>query len=266
MTHETNIATRTPTPSGNTLPSNLPIELLPVYDWWKTNGSQFLVTLVTAGILFLGAWAFMQYRQQKISKSNAELVQATSLEDLEVVVAKYGSTKAGNAARLRLAKAYFDAANYEEALNAYTVCLKKGPPAGFSGVASIGRAYALEALNRLDEALAAYEASDKESDGYFLQPLAKMGIARIYALQGKKEDAKKLLENLKAQKTGNATWEMAIANLEGVVDRYEPHAARSLFDAADAAAKTIAAPTDAAGVQVPAAKPVTIPAPAAGKK
>jgi hypothetical protein len=92
-----------------------------------------------------------------------------------------------------------------------------------------------------------------------------MGIARIYALQGKKEDAKKLLENLKAQKTGNATWEMAIANLEGVVDRYEPHAARSLFDAADAAAKTIAAPTDAAGVQVPVAKPVTIPAPAAGK-
>jgi hypothetical protein len=137
MTHETNIATRTPTPSGNTLPSNLPIELLPVYDWWKTNGSQFLVTLVTAGILFLGAWAFMHTGNKK-SQSPMRIGPGHSLEDLEVVVAKYGSTKAGNAARLRLAKAYFDAANYEEALNAYTVCLKKGPRRGFSGVAASG--------------------------------------------------------------------------------------------------------------------------------
>nr|CAS02770.1 putative integron gene cassette protein [uncultured bacterium] len=65
--------------------------------------------------------------------------------------------------------------------------------------------------------LAAYETFDKASDGHFLQPQAKMGIARIYTLQGKKEGAKKLLENLKAQKTDNPTWEVAVANLEGVI-------------------------------------------------
>lgn len=265
MTQETNTVAHTSAPSGEALPKNLPIELLPVYDWWKTNGSQFAVTLTTAAILLAGAWAFKEYRQQRISKANAELLQASSLEDLETAVAKYGSTKAGNATRLRLAKAYFDAANYEEALNTYNTCLKKGAPAGFAEIATLGRAQALEGLNQLDEALAAYEAFDKESAGHFLQPQAKMGIARIYALQGKKDEAKKLLENLKAQKTGNATWEMAIANLEGVVDRYEPRAARSLFDAADAAAKAVSAPNANAGTQAPAVQPVAIPAPAAKK-
>ena len=95
----------------------------------------------------------------------------------------------------------------------------------------------------MDDALAAYEAFDKSSVGHFLQPQAKMGIARIYTLQGKKAEAKKLLENLKAQKTNNPTWEMAVANLEGVINRYEPRAARSLFEAADEAAKSIKPPT-----------------------
>lgn len=266
MTQETNTAVQTSAPAGEALPKNLPLELLPVYDWWKAKGSQLAITLMTTAILLASAWAAVQYRQQKIAKANAELLQANSLEELETVVAKYGSTKAGNAIRLRLAKAYFDAANYEEALNAYTVCISKGAPLGFAEIAALGRANALEALNRLPEALAAYEMFDQDAAGHFLQPQAKMGIARIYTLQGKKDEAKKLLENLKAQKTGNATWEMAIANLEGVIDRYEPRAARSLFEAADAAAKAIAAPNAAAAPQqAPAALPVTIPAPAPKK-
>ena len=254
MSQETNTAVDAPKPAGDSLPKNLPIELLPLYDWWKANGGQFLITLLTTAILLGGAWAFVLYREAKTTGANKELLQASSLEELESVVAKYGSTQAGNSARLRLAKAYFDASNYEEALNAYTTCLSKGAPSGFAEIAKLGRAISLEALNRLDDALAAYEAFDKASEGHFLQPQAKMGIARIYTLQGKKDAAKKLLENLKAQKTGNSTWEMAVANLEGVVNRYEPRASRSLFEAADEAAKTIKQPV-----------PLTPPPPAPAK-
>ena len=243
MSQETNTAVDTTKPTAQPIPKNLPIEMLPLYDWWRANGGQFLITLLTTAILVGGVWAFVQYREAKISGANKELMQASSVEDLESVVAKYGSTKAGNAARLRLAKAYFDASNYEESLNTYNTCLSKGAPNGFVEIAKLGRAHALEALNRLDDALAAYQAFDKESAGHFLQPQAKMGIARIYTLQGKKDEAKKLLENLKAQKTHNSTWEMAVANLEGVVNRYEPRAARSLFEAADEAAKTLKLPT-----------------------
>jgi predicted negative regulator of RcsB-dependent stress response len=224
------------------VPNNLPLEMLPLYDWWKANGGQFLITLITTAILLGGAFAFVQYRSAKTANANKEMLQATSLEELESVVAKYGSTKAGNAARIRLAKAYFDASNYEEALNVYDTCLRKGAPSGFAEIVDLGRAHALEALSRLDEALAVYETFNKASSDHFLHPQAQMGIARIYTLQGKKDEAKKLLETLKAQKTSSATWEMAIANLEGVVNRYEPRAARSLFEAANEAAKAITPP------------------------
>jgi len=253
MSQETSTPAPAAKPGEQPIPTNLPIELLPLYDWWKANGSQFVVSVAVIAILAGGAFAFKQHRASRIASANKELTRASSLEELESVVAKFGSTKAGNAARLRLAKAYFDASRYEDALNTYDACLKRGAPAGFVEIATLGRALALEGLNRLDEALAAYEAFTKSCAGHFLEPQAQMGIARVYTLQGKKDEAKKLLENLKAKKTDNASWEMALANLEGVVNRYEPRAARSLFDAANEAAKQTPAPA-AAPAPAPAAK------------
>ena len=233
------------------IPENLPEEMLPLYDWWKANGVQFLITLGAVVVVLGGAFAFKQYRAAKIAGANKELLKAASLEELETVVAKYGSTKAGNTTRLRLAKSYYDASKYDDALSAYDACLKKGVQPAFEAIARLGRAHALEGLERYDEALTAYEGFAKASAGHYLLPQAQMGMARIYALQGKKDEAKKLLENLKAEQTGKSASEMAIANLEGVIDRYAPRAARSLFDAADAAAKT------------PAVAPAATPAPAA---
>ena len=256
MSQETPSPAQVPAAAEQPIPTNLPIELLPLYDWWKTNGSQFAVTLAVVAILGGGAFAFKEYRLSRATNANKEFVHANSLEELESVVAKFGSTPTGNAARLRLAKAYFDASKYEDALSTYDTCLSKGAPKGFEDVARLGRAHALEALNRLDEALAAYEAFNKDAAGHFLQPQSQMGIARIYTLQGKKDEAKKLVENLKAQKTDNAVWEMAIANLEGVINRYEARASRSLFDAANEAA---------AKAPAPAPVPAPAPAPAAAK-
>lgn len=258
MSQEKITVADTSTPPPRTIPKNLPIEMLPLYDWWTTNGSQFVITVITVVVVGGGAFAFKQYREDKIASANKELMKANSLDELETAVAQYGSIKAGNAVRLRLAKAYYDASKYEEALNTYDSCLSKGAPKGFEEIAQLGRAHALEGLSRLDEALAAYQAFDKASAGHYLQPQAQTGIARIYTMQGKKAEAKKLLETLKAQKTGTPAWEMAIANLEGVIDRYEPRAARSLFEAADAAAKSVPAP---AGV-APAPVPAPVPAPA----
>jgi predicted negative regulator of RcsB-dependent stress response len=237
------------------IPKNLPIELLPLYDWWQANGGQLLITVLVAAVLCGGAFAYQQYRAGRSLGANKGVVEANTLEELESLVQKYGSTRAGNAARLRLAKAYYDASNFEESLAAYDACLRKGAPKGFAEVAQLGRAHALEGLNRLDEALSAFQTFDKGQEGHFLQPQAKMGVARILTLQGKKDEAKKILENLKAQKTDNPTWEMTVANLEGVVNRYEARASRSLFDAADAAAKQPPAKDQAPQAPAPAAAP-----------
>ena len=106
MSQEKRAAAVTPTTTPQAIPKNLPIEMLPLYDWWKANGSQFLITVVAVVVVGGGAFTFKQYRENKISSANKELLKANSLEELETVVAQYGSTKAGNAARLRLAKAY----------------------------------------------------------------------------------------------------------------------------------------------------------------
>jgi predicted negative regulator of RcsB-dependent stress response len=257
MSEEKSVVTDSSKSGHTPIPENLPEELLPLYDWWKANGSQFLITVAAAAVLLGGGFAFKQYRAAKTFGANQELLKAVSLDELEAVVAKYGTTKAGNATRLRLAKAYYDASKYDEALGTYEACIAKGAPVGFKEIAELGRAHALEALGRLDEALTAYQAFEKTQADHFLQPQAAMGIARVLTLQGKKDEAKKFLENLKAQKTGESAWEMAVANLEGVVNRYEPRAERSLFEAAEAAAQT---------AQPVAAEPAATTAPAAPEK
>lgn len=255
MSQETPSPAEKPASAAQPIPTNLPIELLPLYDWWKTNGSQFLVTLAVVAILGGGTFALKEYRSSRTSAANKELLRANSLEELETAVVKYGSTGAGNAARLRLAKAYFDASRYEDALRTYDACLSKGAPKGFEEIARLGRAHALEGLNRLDEALAAYETFCKDFPGHFLLTQAQMGVARIYVLQGKTDEAKKQVERLKAEKGEKSSWQMAIANLEGVIKRYEPRAARSLFDAADEASKKAVQKAPAAAAPAPAPAP-----------
>ena len=251
-------APETPKPVEVPIPENLPEELLPLYDWWKANGKQFLIMVAATAVLLGGALTLKRVRASKIAAANQELLKANSLDELEAAVAKYGSTKAGNATRMRLAKAYFDASKYEEALQAYDLCLRKGAPTGFKEIAELGRAHTLEGLNRLDEALQAFQTFEKNYTDHFLRPQAVMGTARVMTLQGKKDEAKELLENLKAEKTDDAVWEMAIANLEGVITRYEPRAERSLFDAANEAATAVDAP---APITVPATTPpVAVPA------
>jgi len=238
---------------GADIPANLPLELVPVYLWWRENGNQLLmnlaVALVVAGLVF-GA---SEWYKNRAANANREFMQAMSLDGLQAVVDKYGSTKVGNAARLRLAKAYFDAEDYEAALQAYEVCLKKGEPAGFAGFARLGRAHALEATGDLDEAFAAYSKFVADTPEHFLVARAQMGLARVLALQGKKDEAKRLLETLKAEKTGEPMVEMAVAQLTGVIDRYEPRVTRSLFDRADEAARELSAPV------APAAEPDETP-------
>ena len=221
---------------------NVPLALIPVYMWWQANGRQFLtnaaVVLVVVGVVF----GVIEWRKSRIASANQEFQAAQSFEELGDFVSKYSSMKIANAARLRLATAYFDAGRYEEALDAYEGCLKKGGPDGFAEVAQVGRAHALEAMNRLDDASAAYNAFTQAHPEHFLVMQAQMGSARVLTLQGKKDEAKQLLETLKAEKTGEPMAEMTIAQLEGVIARYEPRAVRSLFDRADEAARELAIP------------------------
>jgi len=232
MTQDKNPETVAPTNKVVQLPANLPLELIPLYDWWKKSGGQFLVQAGIAIILIIAIVGGKQYYTSKVAMANQELLKATTTEELESLVNDYGTWKVGNAARLRLAKSHYDSEKYEEALEAYETCISKGAPAGFEEVAVLGRAICLEALGveRLDDAMKAYTDFIAKYPAHFLVTQAKMGQSRILALKGKKDEAAQMLETLKAEKNKDPMAELAITQLQGVIARYEARSAFSLTE------------------------------------
>ena len=230
MTQDKKSETVAPEKKSVQLPVNLPLEFIPLYDWWKTNGSQFMIQAAIVVILVGSVIGGKYYYKSSIAAANKELLKASTTEELEVLVNNYSKWQVGNTARLRLAKSYYDAGRYEDALARYDICVSKGKPAGFVEVAVMGRAMCFEALGRLDEAKTAYTEFEKANPTHFLVMQAQMGQARVLTLQGKKDEAKKLLETLKAGKNSEPMAEMAIAQLQGVIARYEPRKDNSLTD------------------------------------
>ena len=261
-------------PDVRPIPDDLPEELLPLYDWWQANGKTTIITAAIAIVLAVAVYSVKLFCESKVSRANQSLLQANTLEELEQAVAKDGGTKAGNAMRIKLGKAYYDAGRYEDALNAYKTCLSKGAPKGFKEIVEMGIAFSLEGLGKNDEALAAYQAFEKDHTGHFLLPDATMGVARILTIQGKADEAKKLLETLKASVTGQTANEAAITKLEKLIDQYEeraklppPAAAPAPAPAPEAAKPAAPAPAAPAAEKAPApaAAPAPAPAPEAAK-
>ena len=209
-------------------------------------------------------------------------IHASAVDELETAVADYGSTKVGPALRLRLAKAYYDAARYEDALAVYDALVAKaGDNAAFADIAVVGRAYALEGQEKFKEAGAAFAAFAQANTNSYLLLAAQLGAARCKALQGDKDGAAKDFDALKEQ----AKDEFAKTRIERMADAVKRHdparaAARSLFDAANAAATAIDAekaekkgeakkgepkPETKKGEQKPEAKKDAAPPPAAKK-
>lgn len=253
-------------PETEKIPNNLPLEMVPLYDWWKANGKSLVTTVGVCVIAAAAVWGGREYWRGHTQAINQALLQAQTPEELEQAIAQNSHFKAANALRLRLAKAYFDAGRYDEAKASYEACLAKGAPDGFAEIAELGRAATLEASKKFDGAIQAYQQFTAAHATHFLAFEAKLGVARCTAMAGKTADALKLVETLKAEATGKPQQEALARQTETLIKRYEPRAERSLFDQADAVAKALA-PASTNAVSLPAAvkpaatavsKPVTV--------
>ncbi len=249
---------------------NIPEELLPLLDWWDQNGKQTVAIVLVAAVAVAGYYGYKNWQENRQAGASKVLMEAYTSGELEDGVAKYDSTKAGPAIRLRLAKKYFDEERYQEALDLYTALNGKAP-AGFEDIPAVGAAQCLEALGKYDEAKKAYDdfAAAKATSPLALS--AKLGAARVVAAKGDKTAAVKILEDLKATVKDDAVATARIDVTIDVVKRWEKRAALSLFDAADAASKQLEAEKPAAekpaaakpaekSAEKPAAKPAEKPA------
>ena len=213
-------------------------ELVPVVEWWEKDGKSTMAIVVAAAVVVVG-WQGWKHHEKSANDAAAKsCVEAFAPDELEEGVAKFGSRAAGGAMKVKLAKAYFQAERYEDALAVYEE-LGKAVPEGFDGVPQVGRAHCLEALERYDEALEAFEAFASSHEESYLRLTAQIGAARCVCEKGDKAKALEMIAALKKEVGSDEVSKARVDAAEDLVKRYVKRERRSLFDAADAAAKSI---------------------------
>lgn len=171
---------------------------------------------VIAAFVVIGGWqAFKSYRAAQREAASASLA-AFGVEGAEEAVAAYGDTDAGGALKIKLAKKYYDAGRYEEALEIYRE-LEGSVDAAFADIPSVGIAQALEAQGKTDEALAAYSAFVEANPGSYLALSANLGVVRCMAKTDKTAALAKLAEIAESVKDD----EISAARVEALKDVIE---------------------------------------------
>lgn len=241
-------------------PSNLPEELLPVYDWYRTQGRQIVLGVIVVLAVVLGVKAYLRYRDNQVAEASAALLSAESVEGLENLAGQYGKGKLGPLIQLQLAKAYYHAGNYAEAKAAYETILKSHPSHDLADTARIGLAASLEGESAFEEARKAFAGFADAKPDHYLYPLAIMGQARCLAALEQKPAALDLLDRLLVSH-GDTPWEEMAKDLQGVIQRFDGFKSRSIFDQLGSAASKLqadGAPADASILDTPVVRPAAV--------
>ena len=169
-----------------------------------------MIWLLVAAIAVGGWYGWKNHRAAVKAAASDALVNAYTTEEIEDAVAKFSGSATAGSLKLRLAKSYFDAGRYEEALAQYESLIGNAPD-GFADIPAVGKAQTLEALGKFAEAAAAFDAFAEASPKNYLTLTAQLGAARCFVQAG---DKKKALARIDALKTANKDDELAKARIE----------------------------------------------------
>ena len=179
------------------------------------------VGYVALALILVGGWhAYKANKAAKLESASDAFVSAFTTEEIEDAVAKTEGMAAQGAIKIRLAKSYFDAGRYEEAMALYDELTEK-PVEGFAELPVVGKAQCLEALGRFDEAEKAFDAFAEANPKHYLTLTAQLGAARAIAQAGDKEKA---LARINALKAANKDEDLALKRVEAteeVIKRFE---------------------------------------------
>ena len=195
-------------------------ELLPLVEWWEKDGKSTVIWLLVAAVAVGGWYGWKNHKAAVKAAASDALVNAYTTEEIEDAAAKFAGSATEGALKLRLAKSYFDAGRYEEALAQYEALIGNAPD-GFADIPVVGRAQCLEALGEFDEAAKAFDAFAEASPKNYLTLTAQLGAARSFAQAG---DKKKALARIEALKSANADDELSKARIEATetaIKRFE---------------------------------------------
>ena len=199
-------------------------ELLPLVEWWEKDGKSTVIWLLVAAIAVGGWYGWKHHKAAVKEAASSALVNAYTTEEIEDAVAKFSGSASAGAMKIRLAKSYYDAGRYDEALAQYEELLAKAPE-GFADIPVVGKAQCLEALGRFDEAAKAFDAFAEANPTNYLTLTAQLGAARSFAQAGDKKKALARIEALKAANKDDALAKARVEATETAIKRFGQKAA-----------------------------------------
>ena len=198
-------------------------ELYPLIEWWEKDGKSTVIWLLVAAIAVGGYYGWKNHRAAVKAAAADALVSAYTAEELEDAVSKFSGSATEGALKIRLAKSYFDAGRYDEALAQYEALDGKAPD-GFADIPAVGKAQCLEAQGKFAEAQKAFEAFAEANPKSCLKLTAQLGAVRCLAQAGDKKSALARVETLKAEVKGDEISTARVEATESLVKRYEKKA------------------------------------------
>ena len=195
-------------------------ELYPLIEWWEKDGKSTVVWLLVAAIAVGGYYGWKNHRAAVKAAASDALVNAYTTEEIEEAASKFSGSATAGALKLRLAKSYFDAGRFEEALAQYESLDGKAPD-GFADIPTVGKAQCLEALGKFVEAQKAFDAFAEANPKSYLTLTAQLGAARCLAQAGDKKAALARIETLKAANKEEGIEKARIEATESTIKRFE---------------------------------------------
>ena len=199
-------------------------ELYPLIEWWEKDGKSTVIYLLVAAIAVGGWYGWKHHRAAVKAAASSALVNAYTTEEIEDAVSKFSGSATAGALKLRLAKSYFDAGRFEEALAQYEALVGQAPD-GFADVPVVGKAQCLEALGKFAEAQKAFDAFAEANPKSFLALTAKLGAARSIAQAGDKKAALARIDALKAEFKDEGIEKARVEATETAIKRFGQKAA-----------------------------------------
>ena len=198
-------------------------ELEKLKTFWADHGTKITVVAAICAVVVVGGRMVKSRRTQGVADASAQLTAARSLQDLEAIVADYGSTPSAPLAVLQLGKAAYDAGDYARATTQYESFLDRYAKHELASVAHVGLIQCQEARGELPAAEAAFKAFASDNPDHFLAVQAVLGQARCLEQMGRFDDARVVFENIVATR-GDSVWaDHAAQMLETLEDRLETY-------------------------------------------
>lgn len=158
------------------------------------NGKMLIGVVVIVAVVVFGYIYITQSAKKKNTEASELLSVASNVQDLETLVNDYSSTKVAPLADFALAKGYYEAGRFDDAMTIYSEFGTKFPSSHMKIAATVGVLFCKEGKGDYAEALTGFDTFVSENAGSYLVDQVIFAKARCLKQLGQVQEAKVVYE------------------------------------------------------------------------